>query len=366
MSDNQIVNIDELTADPLNANKGTAAGQSMVDESFAKLGAGRSVLLDSGGGLIAGHKSTNGARAAGIQTVRIIETDGTELIAVKRTDIKAGSDEAKLLGLADNQTAHAGLEFNYDIIDGMVADGLDVGWMFEEFQIGDFSADFADGLEYEEEAGGVDVPLLHGVPDTIWPSDNDYGIPVLSLERQADAFDLPIETWGAKGRSRAAGTYHFYTEDGRFSALWSKPNQPIDAGVVNLVEPNYSLYKDFPVAVAIYRTYQKRWLARYWQSQGARIFVDMNVHPSYHAVNLLGVPDGWTAYATRGYSDRLELTEGEMRAARARAGVDDILFMVYGGGAKVKQWCQDNGAVWVAEDMDRAKGRYSEVIYGEK
>jgi len=210
------------------------------------------------------------------------------------------------------------------------------------------------------------LPLQQGVPDSVWASDNDYGIPVLSLERQADAFDLPIETWGAKRRGTQGGTVHFYTDDSRFSALWKKPDIVVNEKIVNIVEPNYSIYKDYPIAIAIYRTYQKRWLARYWQSMGIRVFVDMNVHPSYYKINMLGVPRGWGAYATRGYSDRLKFTQIELNIARRRAGYDDILFMVYGGGKDVKQWCQENHVLWVSEDMDRAKGIYTEAVYHGK
>ena len=359
MADIEIVNISAIKPDPMNANKGTAAGQSMVDESFARLGAGRSVLLDSGGGLIAGHKSTNGAKAAGIQNVRIIETDGSELIAVKRMDIAPGSEAAQLLGLADNQTAAAGLEFDYEVLDGMAADGLDVEWLFDDLIFDDIGA----GIEFPtDEAVPEETAAPAGVPDTIWPSDNDYGIPLLDITKQADAFDLPIKTWGSTRRGREAGTYHFYTDDYRFSALWDNPEQPIAAGVVNLVEPNFTITATDPPALTIWRTYQKRWLARYWQSRGARIFVDLNVSTGHDGINLLGVPKGWMAYASRGYSAQLQALDAEVSIAESHAGAVP-LFLVFGGGKLVKAWCKDNatrGVVWYPENMDLAKGKYTD------
>jgi hypothetical protein len=129
------------------------------------------------------------------------------------------------------------------------------------------------------------------------------------------------------------------------------------------VEPNYSIYKDFPPAVAIYRTYQKRWLARYWQSQGVRVFVDLNVNPDYYDINFLGVPDGWRAFATRGYGDRLHYTELELQKAKEKAAGESVLFLVYGGGKKVKAGCEAHavdGVVWVSEDMDKGKGKYTD------
>jgi len=53
--------------------------------------------------VLAGNGTVEGAKAAGITNVRVIETDGTELIAIKRTGL---SEEEKVgLALADNRTA---------------------------------------------------------------------------------------------------------------------------------------------------------------------------------------------------------------------------------------------------------------------
>jgi len=43
----------------------------------------------------------------------------------------------------------------------------------------------------------------------------------------------------------------------------------------------------------------------------------------------------------------------------------DGLFMVYGGSAKVREWGNANGAVWVGEDMDRGKGKYLDAVGSE-
>ena len=48
--------LSELVPDPMNANKGTERGAYMVRRSLEKLGAGRSVLVDKHGVLIAGNK----------------------------------------------------------------------------------------------------------------------------------------------------------------------------------------------------------------------------------------------------------------------------------------------------------------------
>ena len=94
-STEQVVDIDSLQQDTHNFNRGTEQGQQLMEKSFSELGAGRSILVDKSGQIIAGNKSQKAAKAAGIKKVRIIETTGDELVAVKRTDIDIDSAEGR-------------------------------------------------------------------------------------------------------------------------------------------------------------------------------------------------------------------------------------------------------------------------------
>ena len=73
----------------------------MIEKSFRELGAGRSILLDRNGNIIAGNKSQQAAIAAGIKMVRVIETTGDELVAVKRTDVDIDSAEGRKMAYLD-------------------------------------------------------------------------------------------------------------------------------------------------------------------------------------------------------------------------------------------------------------------------
>ena len=108
----KIVDIQTLVQDDHNFNKGTEAGRQLMERSFSELGAGRSILVDKDGRIIAGNKSQKAAIAAGIKKVRIIETTGDELVAVKRTDISLDSKEGRELALADNLTTQVNLEWD--------------------------------------------------------------------------------------------------------------------------------------------------------------------------------------------------------------------------------------------------------------
>ena len=110
----KVVSIDTLKMDDHNFNRGTEKGEKLMRKSFTELGAGRSVLLDKDDRLIAGNKSAKMANETGIRKVRIIETDGTELIAVKRTDISLDSKKGRQMALADNATTQANLNWDKD------------------------------------------------------------------------------------------------------------------------------------------------------------------------------------------------------------------------------------------------------------
>jgi len=203
------------------------------------------------------------------------------------------------------------------------------------------------------------------VPNAIWATDNECDIPLLNLSLQADAIESPIVAWGSVSRSdKMSGTWHFYVDDARFKALWRNPRPVVTSACRAAVEPNFSCSDQMAVAVGLYRVYQKRWLARYWQSKGIRILVDLNVGEKFHCLNMLGVPTGWRAYATRGYSGLPGSTVREWELACERARTEDILFMVYGGGTEVQQHCMARGWVWIPERADVVKCRKGRLYYG--
>lgn len=357
--------LSDFRPDPNNANQHTQRGRGMVENSMSKRGYGRPAFAANDGTMLGGNLSTlevAGAIDLGGGEVLVIETDGNIPIIHKRTDLDPQSEAARLLALEDNRTAEISLDWDPGMLQSELDAGLPLNELWFDFELQGMGITPNFENSFPDDSLDFDSSLPSGVPDTIWPSDNEWGIPLLDIGRQADAFDLPIEIWGAKGRANKSGTILFYTEDYRFNALWQEPDKLPLSGCVNAGEPNFSVYKDFPPAVALYRTYQKRWLARYWQSLGVRIFVDLNVNPAYSDINLMGIPAGWKAYATRGYSDRLAYTLQELERAEKHAA-GPVLFLVYGGGKLVKDWCKEHagrGVVWSDETMDRGVGSTKE------
>lgn len=107
-----VIDIEELQQDQHNFNKGTKKGQRMMRRSLQELGAGRSILIDKNGNIIAGNKTQAAAIKAGITKVRVIETTGDELVAVKRTDVDINDPKGRELALADNLTQEVNLAWD--------------------------------------------------------------------------------------------------------------------------------------------------------------------------------------------------------------------------------------------------------------
>lgn len=94
----------QITFDKNNYRKHSDQNKKRIRKSLTECGAGRSVLVDKDGCLIAGNGVYEQAEKMGIKT-RVVETDGTELVVVKRTDIGTDDPKRKTLALADNATS---------------------------------------------------------------------------------------------------------------------------------------------------------------------------------------------------------------------------------------------------------------------
>lgn len=85
---------------------------SLIKKSIQRCGAGRSILLDKNGEIIAGNATYKTLQELGIP-VKIIPTDGKTAIALQRTDLDTNSRKRKELAAFDNSTSD-GVRWNAD------------------------------------------------------------------------------------------------------------------------------------------------------------------------------------------------------------------------------------------------------------
>lgn len=138
----------DLRQDERNYRKHSEENKKRIKKSIDECGLGRSVVVDADGVLVAGN---------GVQSVlpedtpiRVVETDGTELVVVKRTDLHEGDERRKKLALADNATSD-NVEWDFD---AMAADGWD------EEAVAEFGVawpELDDEGEYEKKKGEEDI-----------------------------------------------------------------------------------------------------------------------------------------------------------------------------------------------------------------
>ena len=129
--------LSDLVFDDKNFNKHTEYGMSLIEKSIRNNGAGRSILIDKNNRIIAGNGVTEIAGQIGLEDVQIVETDGSKIIAVKRTDIDLDSKQGREMALADNATASVDLAWDEEQIQfaeeefGVVAEEWGVSFGFD-------------------------------------------------------------------------------------------------------------------------------------------------------------------------------------------------------------------------------------------
>ena len=98
-----MTSINSLKHDHKNARKRTDRSAMLIAESLKRYGAARSIVIDEDNRILAGNGTIEGAKQAGITNVRIIDAEGDEVIAVRRSGLT--EDEKVGLALADNRTS---------------------------------------------------------------------------------------------------------------------------------------------------------------------------------------------------------------------------------------------------------------------
>jgi hypothetical protein len=134
----------DMRPDDRNANAGTERGRAMVEASLRRFGAGRSILVDRNGRIIAGNTTHEAAIDIGLTDAVVVKTDGTKLVVVQRIDLDINSPDGRALAVADNRTSEVGLSWDPGILAELAADGaIDLSLMFSDVELADLLQDAA-------------------------------------------------------------------------------------------------------------------------------------------------------------------------------------------------------------------------------
>ena len=128
--------------------------------SLREYGAGRAVLIDRKGRILAGHKTIEQAKRLNLR-LHVVQTDGQHLVAVQRLDLDLANDaRARALAIADNRVGELDLEWDVDMLKQAHAEGLDLSAFWTDAEFKEMFAETNTGLTDENtvlEPGPTDI-----------------------------------------------------------------------------------------------------------------------------------------------------------------------------------------------------------------
>jgi hypothetical protein len=195
----------EIKYDNRNYRKHDERNKALIKKSLEECGAGRSIVTDKDNVIIAGNGVYEQAQALGLKA-RIVESDGKELIVIKRTDLSTADEKRKLLAMADNRTSDTSTfdldllaeDFDLDILQGFDFDlsnfGIENDPVKEFDDLGEFKYNNKDCeayrtviIHFDGEGDVQSFIAATGLP--ILPSTRSIFFPPKENEKAEDMHD---------------------------------------------------------------------------------------------------------------------------------------------------------------------------------
>lgn len=125
-------------------------------------------------------------------------------------------------------------------------------------------------------------------------SDNPLGFPEIpQYTGQVEGCEwIDLDTAITAKDSTIKGL-HFFISDYKFNRIWQFPQRYIN--VLNrhkyVIQPDFSLYYDFPKALQIYNKYRNHWLSAYYAVNGVEIIPNISLStPNNYSWSFMGYP----------------------------------------------------------------------------
>ncbi|MDP9353868.1 MAG: DNA modification methylase [Chloroflexota bacterium] len=155
------VSLDLLIPDPRNARKHNDRNLAQIEAALREVCAGRSIVDDEAGVVLAGNATVHAAMQAGLTRVRVVEADGTELVAVRRVNLTP--EQKRRLALHDNRAAELAA-WDTEVL-ASLADEMDLSDLWEPDELADLLAQ-ADAPPADLLGDPDEVPTLPADPVT--------------------------------------------------------------------------------------------------------------------------------------------------------------------------------------------------------
>ncbi|MDP9367832.1 MAG: hypothetical protein M3Q03_06090, partial [Chloroflexota bacterium] len=128
--------LSSLTPDPRNARTHSDRNLAQIEAALREVGAARSIVVDEAGAILASNATVQAAKQAGLTRVRLVEADGTELVAVRRSGLTP--EQKRRLALHDNRAAELAA-WDTDVL-ASLADELNLSDLWEPDELADLLA----------------------------------------------------------------------------------------------------------------------------------------------------------------------------------------------------------------------------------
>lgn len=149
--------VKDLKFDKRNYRKHDEKNRELIKKSINEVGFGRSIVIDNENEIVCGNGVVS--QIAKSTPIKVIETNGSELIVVKRTDLKTDDPKRKQLAVMDNSASDSS-EFDMDLLkEDFFTDELnDWGIGIVEINEDDIQSYFQDVEEKAKEPKTVTCP----------------------------------------------------------------------------------------------------------------------------------------------------------------------------------------------------------------
>jgi len=148
---------DDLTTvilDNHNLNEGTVRGEHLLSQSITTLGIGRGGFADGNRVMMGGNKTVSAAIAANLTKAIFFQTDGTQLVAVRRKDVSIKSEMGQLLKLADNRVHEINYAVSNEELLFHIENGLDLTPYFTEAELVEIIGKIQPETDEPKKGGG--------------------------------------------------------------------------------------------------------------------------------------------------------------------------------------------------------------------
>jgi len=113
------IKLSSITPDDKNNNKHTAYGMDLLEKSVNKVGIIESITISNDDKIISGNARHEVIGKNFEKEALVIETDGTQPIVIKRTDIESNTKQFYEASILANTTSKKNIDFDMEVIDSL-------------------------------------------------------------------------------------------------------------------------------------------------------------------------------------------------------------------------------------------------------